>query len=289
MSKLSNFLGTIGTAVAGALSPETSFIGPLLAKFGFDTGASLFEYGLNRASWNAQNWYNSPAAQMRRYAAAGLNPNLIYDQGTPGNATSIPTYQGAAADTSVGMQRLATLKQMQLMDADIRKGNAEARNAEAVAYGNELSNYRSAIDNQYYNAEKTYALAAMDIQNRLNEGKISLNEAHRLLAVEQKALTIARQALTWTDNSIGQFRLKSILPLQMQLMDQDYEIGQQEISRNTLQNAMLLKYYNSKPDFMYGWESIAHPIIDDAVDVAGAVSKFVPKSKRTRYNGPYRH
>lgn len=32
------------------------------------------------ADWNMQNEYNSPAAQMERFKAAGLNPNLIYGQ-----------------------------------------------------------------------------------------------------------------------------------------------------------------------------------------------------------------
>lgn len=43
--------------------------------------------------WNAQNLYNSPAEQMKRFGAAGLNPNLIYGQGNAGNSSSIPQYQ----------------------------------------------------------------------------------------------------------------------------------------------------------------------------------------------------
>jgi len=39
-----------------------------------------------------QNAYNSPASQMARYASAGLNPNLIYGQGTPGNQSEIAKY-----------------------------------------------------------------------------------------------------------------------------------------------------------------------------------------------------
>lgn len=35
----------------------------------------------NRADWAAQNAYNSPAEQMKRFEAAGLNKNLIYGQG----------------------------------------------------------------------------------------------------------------------------------------------------------------------------------------------------------------
>lgn len=43
--------------------------------------------------WNAQNLYNSPAAQMARFKAGGLNPHLIYGQGNSGNASSAPAYQ----------------------------------------------------------------------------------------------------------------------------------------------------------------------------------------------------
>jgi hypothetical protein len=42
-----------------------------------------------RVNWGLQNDYNAPAAQMARFKAAGLNPNLIYGQGNPGNAGSI--------------------------------------------------------------------------------------------------------------------------------------------------------------------------------------------------------
>lgn len=45
--------------------------------------------------WNMQNAYNSPAAQMERYQAAGLNPNLIYGQSNTADqvtAASSPNY-----------------------------------------------------------------------------------------------------------------------------------------------------------------------------------------------------
>lgn len=40
--------------------------------------------------WEMQNRYNTPAAQMARFAEAGLNPMLVYQQGNPGNASSAP-------------------------------------------------------------------------------------------------------------------------------------------------------------------------------------------------------
>lgn len=38
------------------------------------------EQAYNLELWNLQNEYNSPAAQMKRFQDAGLNPNLIYGQ-----------------------------------------------------------------------------------------------------------------------------------------------------------------------------------------------------------------
>lgn len=43
--------------------------------------------------WNRQNMYNTPQAQMDRFKAAGLNPHLIYGQGSSGLASSPPQYQ----------------------------------------------------------------------------------------------------------------------------------------------------------------------------------------------------
>lgn len=45
--------------------------------------------------WNQQNLYNTPEAQMARFKQAGLNPHLIYNQGSSGLASSPPQYQPA--------------------------------------------------------------------------------------------------------------------------------------------------------------------------------------------------
>lgn len=49
-------------------------------------------YKRNLEMWHMQNMYNSPAEQMKRFGEAGLNPHLIYGQGTPGNAQAPPQY-----------------------------------------------------------------------------------------------------------------------------------------------------------------------------------------------------
>lgn len=53
-----------------------------------------YQYSKDLEMWKMQNEYNSPASQMQRYSAAGLNPNLIYGTGTAsaGNASASPKF-----------------------------------------------------------------------------------------------------------------------------------------------------------------------------------------------------
>jgi len=54
-----------------------------LAAFQHEQNMELLKYQLD---------YNSPASQMGRFKEAGLNPNLVYGQGSPGNMESAPKY-----------------------------------------------------------------------------------------------------------------------------------------------------------------------------------------------------
>lgn len=73
----------------------------------------------NEKMWHMQNAYNLPEAQMERFKAAGLNPNLIYGQGNAGNAGSAPAWNPDSMDFSqiggaAGKYLSAKLQQGQL-------------------------------------------------------------------------------------------------------------------------------------------------------------------------------
>lgn len=59
-----------------------------------------YAYSKDLEMWNLQNAYNSPQEQMKRFKEAGLNPNLIYGQGSSGNATTMPKYNAIRQDYS---------------------------------------------------------------------------------------------------------------------------------------------------------------------------------------------
>lgn len=63
----------------------------------YQTRLNQDAYEKNLEMMKYQNAYNSPEAQMARYEAAGLNKNLVYGQGTPGNMQSAPQLQAAQA------------------------------------------------------------------------------------------------------------------------------------------------------------------------------------------------
>jgi len=105
---------------------------------------------------SAANEYNSPEAQMQRYIEAGLNPHLIYGQGTPGNQSSIPQYSPPniqykyeSAHTGAALQSvLPTLmavgtwvQNMRLQRAQINKTEMET-----IRGGTEAERTRQLID-----------------------------------------------------------------------------------------------------------------------------------------------
>ncbi len=54
----------------------------------------------NLESWNLQNAYNTPEAQMKRYQEAGLNKHMVASAGNSGNAQGVSPYQAIQTEES---------------------------------------------------------------------------------------------------------------------------------------------------------------------------------------------
>lgn len=96
----------------------------------YNRKAMKLQNKFNVDMWKMQADYNSPQAQMQRFQEAGLNPNLVYGQGTNGNMSSAPE-QGVATPPNFtpAMQKLAEAFNI----AGLRKAVADAKHAEADA------------------------------------------------------------------------------------------------------------------------------------------------------------
>lgn len=104
--------------------------------------------------WNMQNEYNTPKKQMERFAEAGLNPNLIYGQGTNGNSSFSPTPQMPKTspyrlDMSYADEISQLLLQKRALDSDVALKEKQAKTEEAkvqsMAYDNAVKDADAAL------------------------------------------------------------------------------------------------------------------------------------------------
>lgn len=107
-----------------------------LARQGFEYDKSQADLAYQRQMemWDKQNAYNSPEAQMARFSKAGLNPNLIYGQGSPGNtASSSPQYHAPRFSTPSTQYRFtpASIPDMLSMYQDFQLKKAQIENVQA--------------------------------------------------------------------------------------------------------------------------------------------------------------
>lgn len=90
-----------------------------------------YQADVNDSYMQKQHDYNAPKEQMNRFEAAGLNPNLIYGQGNPGNQSTPQTYPeiqvprygdlGVAQSMQLANQTGLAQSQIQAQNANTRR------------------------------------------------------------------------------------------------------------------------------------------------------------------------
>ena len=135
----------------------------------FERSKEMFDY---------QNRYNTPARQMQRLRDAGLNPALMYGQGTTGNAQGFPQQQPARMENVAGANSLNTA----LLKAQIDEINARTKNLNADSDNKEtqgdLLSYEAAIkkieaDGNQEHADTIKRAIQADAQNRITDKELN--------------------------------------------------------------------------------------------------------------------
>lgn len=117
-----------------------------------------YAYSQQQQQIGAQNFYNSPAQQMARFKAAGLNPHLIYGQGNAGNQQSIPQFNPPHVDYSgrkVGYNAPEMLAQFMAFRTQMAQNNLIKAQTEGVKIQNALAAKDLGVRN--YSMEETDA------------------------------------------------------------------------------------------------------------------------------------
>lgn len=160
---------------------------------------SDYTYDRDRAMWEAQNRYNSPRMQMARFTAAGLNPNLMYSQGTSGNSSSMPKYNPPDRQIKIP-DTMAILQQFQ----DFALKTQELNNAKLLNETNEkklqILEIDEALKNLKLNTSDPLAFRRANLDWQIPDGKSSTE--YSLDALRLKNLK-SEQDLNLILNKIG--------------------------------------------------------------------------------------
>lgn len=97
------------------------------------------QHSANKQLLQEQLSYNTPEKQMGRFQDAGLNPHLIYGQGSPGNQQAPLSYPDIKpTDYSTLMNVVPLFNQSRLADAQVQAQNARTLQTHAMTDLNRL-------------------------------------------------------------------------------------------------------------------------------------------------------
>jgi len=149
-----------------------------------------YEADRNTEFWNMQNSYNTPLAQMDRYRAAGLNPNLMYSQGNPGNAVSSPRYN---APNMMPTPRVDYVN----MFNDFRLKNAQVDSVKAQIDNTRADTAIKLLNQPYYQNRNT--ISGVQAQYAPKMGQISLETAQKNFELTVQSIMNAMKTGTSLD------------------------------------------------------------------------------------------
>lgn len=142
-----------------------------------------YQYETSKAETDRMNAYNTPANQMARFGAAGLNPNLVYGQGSPGNQAQPAKYDAPQVD-----YKHASFDPMLMLQtySDFRLKNAQTNNIEADTESKRsgmandaiqrllmgVNKERAEFDLQQSKALGPYSLEGAKLENQIRSQKL---------------------------------------------------------------------------------------------------------------------
>lgn len=201
---------------------------PELISAGVSLGSGLINAITNniaqRRAIREQNAYNTPTEQMRRYQAAGLNPNLIYGSGSgsSGNQTSLGDYQGVKTSTQDAVNMANAILSMRNMAANTRKAEAEAKTAESVSTKTDLDIEQQRTFLQQYQERLQADLDLARINMQYRTGLINLQTYQRLAQMAQIRHLNSQSA-------INDWQLKEGLPATLAISQQNANTAEQNM------------------------------------------------------------
>lgn len=211
---LGSWLASAGKAIlpalAGAAANTAGGVISTRRQYIMQKRLNAQQYAHDIEMMNMQNEYNSPVSQMARFKDAGLNPNLVYGQGTPGNMESPPKYPHqdapdygflASIGTQIAQARLmnsqADLTKQKTDESgvkqDLMKAQTEVYKANPYLNKSYMDSFVSQMEaaanlkqqeSTYFGIFQGKAIDKITLDLRLMEQRWKLNEADQKIKAE---------------------------------------------------------------------------------------------------------
>lgn len=237
------------------------------------------EYNLNLAKmqnqwnidqWNRENAYNSPAAQMARYKAAGLNPDLIYGQQNLSAASPEMTAGEGSQPTDVSnLANKRTIGDIAAQASQTRLTNAQAKLAESQAKKTDSDTEGQNITNAWLPdlLKGDVDVKSADVRQKLSAA--GLNDKQIEVATEQ--IKVMQQSVKESQKKIEDLQsqmenrtfqqVQAMLEYNLRKDKQRYEISE-ILSKVGLNHANIKRILNVLPFEIA--ESISRTNVNDA-------------------------
>lgn len=139
-----------------------------------------YQYEKNLEQWQRENNYNTPKSQMQRLADAGLNPMLMYSQGSTGQAASSPQYEAPKLSAYTGFNygdfgassAVAALQRGQQLEQMESLREAQEHLAESQTEYNRQRTLSEAMNRLYTQAKEAGQVIKNGLLNRYGEEQV---------------------------------------------------------------------------------------------------------------------
>lgn len=213
----------IGAFLKAALPVVGNVIGNLV-------GAGIQSHS-NMKLAKYQNAYNTPAAQMKRYKDAGLNPNLVYTQGNSGNMSPITPTNWQGALSNVGSQYNQSELQQTQSDVGRQKISESEAKKSLMAAQEDVHRANPLLDPEYL---------GYLVQSGIATFKSKEQDANYLLSSNPDAQTVGQQKIAMDVQALAQRIGLNEADKNMKaeiLKSQQFKTELLEVQRNWLKNA----------------------------------------------------
>ncbi|MDC8027743.1 hypothetical protein NBY09_16470 [Elizabethkingia anophelis] len=191
--------------------------------------------------WNRNNEYNTPLAQMQRLKEAGLNPNLMYGQGTTGNSSSPAKADGAnPTQYKLNFLEAAQLHQQQKLNEQsiqLQKSQTELNHAQAQKVNAETANTHANTLNtqetmQFNRESRPKILQKYDLENQsISLSNENLNKLNAKIDADINQIK-ANTQLTARQSEVAKATLGKILIESQNAIKQGRTIDLQQVEQD---------------------------------------------------------